>query len=242
MNIEKYRAGFENSKSAPVYVFFMLSTLLHLTVLLYFVYTAKNLFTIHVSSTTSLHIGFLEKNYRPNVVIHHAQYATSTMKHTGSVPHNEDLSTTYNQVLALNAIQSIHQDKPTASPAKTGEKVNEATQAIEPPIMRPGTTKENAKIKQKVLNHINTELKKYIIYPVTARKRGWAGLVMIGFQFTDAGMIRNVHLSKSSGFPILDQSALSAFQQISHIHFIEAIPIKHLKMLQLPIEFRLVEG
>ena len=46
--------------------------------------------------------------------------------------------------------------------------------------------------QKRVLRRVNDELKKHISYPLLARKRGWAGIVTIGFQFTDNGLIHNI--------------------------------------------------
>ena len=47
-------------------------------------------------------------------------------------------------------------------------------------------------------------------YPRFAREQGWEGVVVLRLAIGADGMVRSVHTSKSSGYPILDESAEQA--------------------------------
>ncbi|MGD8639132.1 MAG: energy transducer TonB [Gammaproteobacteria bacterium] len=96
--------------------------------------------------------------------------------------------------------------------------------------------------RQRLLREVNDELRKHLEYPFMARKRGWSGMVTISFQFTDRGTIHNIHLSSSSGYPLLDNSALNAFHSIMNIKFTNQSDTASSATLQLPVEYRLTEG
>lgn len=50
-------------------------------------------------------------------------------------------------------------------------------------------------------------------YPEKARKEGWEGVVVLKFWVTPEGVVKNLQLVRSSGYPELDNSAKSALSQ-----------------------------
>jgi protein TonB len=51
-------------------------------------------------------------------------------------------------------------------------------------------------------------------YPPLARKRGWEGEVRLGLRLEPDGRVTHIHIVKSSGFAILDKSALNSAQEL----------------------------
>lgn len=78
-------------------------------------------------------------------------------------------------------------------------------------------------------------------YPLLARRRGWEGYVLLGFVIAANGDIRNVHVARSSGNAVLDQSALRALNQVRRVP--DGLWIDgHSVDLQLPVIFRLTQS
>jgi len=60
-------------------------------------------------------------------------------------------------------------------------------------------------IRDKILKHLN--------YPIFARQRGWQGKVVISFIISSNGSIKEARVAQSSGYNVLDQSALAALKE-----------------------------
>lgn len=103
----------------------------------------------------------------------------------------------------------------------------------------PGQTMAptGARIQARLL----ADLVRHFEYPLVARLRGWEGTVMIGLDIEADGFLRQVHLSRSSGYDVLDQSALEAVRRVAR--FRESPDWLSGKRLhiQLPVIYRLVE-
>lgn len=65
------------------------------------------------------------------------------------------------------------------------------------------------------INYIFITLKKNIYYPNIALKRGIEGTVYIDFMVTESGEIKDITISKSSGFNILDKTAVEIVKKSS---------------------------
>ena len=235
MQTERHCINVISWKHSGTLLFLAVSTLLHAGVLVFFQSHLMKYFSVKLPTNTGLQIALLDNSHQISITGAKIRKDNSAVKRNTytvvkKIPEKPNLTqkavdinhTLKTNLVNSNAANSDYLKNPSQSHAK---KIDNSTD-----------------IKKRLLKRVDAEIKKYIIYPDIARKRGWEGLVMIGFQFSDAGLIRNVHLFKSSGFPILDQSALNAFQQISHIQFMDTIPTKSSKILHVPIEFQLIEG
>ncbi len=103
----------------------------------------------------------------------------------------------------------------------------------------PGQTMapSTAQIRARLL----ADLARYFEYPLLARLRGWEGTVMIGLDVEADGFLRQVHLSRSSGYDVLDQSALEAVRRVAQLRgSSDWLNGKRLH-IQLPVIYRLVE-
>ena len=76
------------------------------------------------------------------------------------------------------------------------------------------------------------------VYPLTARRRGWQGTVVLDIAMLADGTIGAVKIAESSGYPLLDAAAQKAVKKWRHI------PVQHngvsvARRANLPIRFRL---
>jgi TonB family protein len=61
---------------------------------------------------------------------------------------------------------------------------------------------------------LSTEFSKYFYYPKAAQRRNWQGEVILRFVIEGNGAIKQVQVSKSSGYDLLDNAAMVALKKI----------------------------
>jgi periplasmic protein TonB len=64
-------------------------------------------------------------------------------------------------------------------------------------------------------SYIKDLIHKHLIYPAQAKKMGWEGKVITSFIVSSGGYARDVRISKSSGYEILDENAIKAINNAS---------------------------
>jgi len=64
-------------------------------------------------------------------------------------------------------------------------------------------------------SYIKDIIHKHLIYPIKAKKMGWEGKVITSFIVSAGGYARDVKISKSSGYEILDENAIKAIKNAS---------------------------
>jgi protein TonB len=64
-------------------------------------------------------------------------------------------------------------------------------------------------------SYIKDLIHKHLIYPAKAKKMGWEGKVITSFIVSSGGYARDVRISKSSGYEILDENAIKAINNAS---------------------------
>jgi len=90
-----------------------------------------------------------------------------------------------------------------------------------------------------LLGEIQHRIKQFLDYPDRARRRGWEGSVMVGFAVDKQGFLQNIHLTRTSGYELLDTAALTAVKKARYV------PVSHWGssfqpvVLQLPIIYQL---
>lgn len=84
------------------------------------------------------------------------------------------------------------------------------------------------------INYVYEILKKNIYYPNLALRRGLEGTVYIEFLVTTKGEIKNIKISKSSGYKVLDEAGIKIAERCSPLK----APPKEIK-LTAPIVFAL---
>ena len=81
---------------------------------------------------------------------------------------------------------------------------------------------------------VRERIARTLAYPPRARKLGWQGTVALTFVLRADGRIRELRMARSSGYPVLDEAALSAVER--------AVPFPPPGMdvrIELPVTFRL---
>jgi periplasmic protein TonB len=103
----------------------------------------------------------------------------------------------------------------TATPAST------APAAIQPPhpAQRAGSEQHPASesVQQRYLKenfaYIRDLITKQLVYPPQARRMNWSGKAMVGFTIIEDGSVHTIRVIQSSGYPLLDKSALETVRQ-----------------------------
>jgi protein TonB len=89
--------------------------------------------------------------------------------------------------------------------------------------------------------HINLELARHFHYPAQAVRRGWQGIVLLGFRIGVDGDIEAIHIAQSSGHALLDRAALGALSKIDRVA-LDSGRLRTALDLQLPVVYRLEES
>lgn len=75
-------------------------------------------------------------------------------------------------------------------------------------------------------------------YPTLARRRGWEGTVLLSVWVSESGSVNNILILQSSGYPLLDKTALKA---VARYRFVPGRKGDHpmAMRVQVPVDFRL---
>ena len=93
-----------------------------------------------------------------------------------------------------------------------------------------------------LLGEIHNRLSQYMNYPARARKRGWEGSVTVGLFIDKQGNLRNIRLTQTSGYALLDNAAVTAVKKVNQIPVNQLGSIFQPIALQLPVIYRLTNG
>jgi periplasmic protein TonB len=63
--------------------------------------------------------------------------------------------------------------------------------------------------------YIRDIVHRHLVYPAKARKMGWEGKVITSFIVSSGGYARDIRISRSSGYDILDRNAIQAIRDAS---------------------------
>lgn len=101
------------------------------------------------------------------------------------------------------------------------------------------TTREPRSVSAHIRGKLQTDLARYFSYPAIARQRGWQGHVQIGFRVEADGKLSNIYIARSSGYRLLDTSALKSLRQVEPL--VEAATLLKGKSvdMELPVIYRL---
>jgi periplasmic protein TonB len=132
--------------------------------------------------------------------------------------------------LRKNPVQTRHVSTPKISATRAPE----ANKAI--------LASQREQQRNYLLGELQTRLSKHLTYPNRARRRGWQGNVMLGLHIDENGQFNNVRLIHSSGYSLLDNSALSAIAKLGFISRSDTLGAAQAMDLQLPVRYRLQES
>jgi protein TonB len=94
-----------------------------------------------------------------------------------------------------------------------------------------------ARIRARLL----ADLARYFSYPPLARQHGWQGTVRLGFRIEADGRLGRIHVARSSGYAVLDESAADALARLNRLAQAPAWLGGRALDLQLPVIYRLME-
>lgn len=93
-----------------------------------------------------------------------------------------------------------------------------------------------------LIGEVKNKLARHFVYPPRARRRGWEGEVLLGFDISENGELGNIHIAHSSGYSLLDRSALKSITKVKAITLPAGNSPAHSIKLRLPVIYRLQEG
>jgi protein TonB len=101
-------------------------------------------------------------------------------------------------VVAISTTQTSS-SSPVASPVLQAAKVPDGS-----------VTFENARQRylKEHFTYLRNLISKQLVYPSLARKMGWSGKVTVAFVIIEDGSVQTIRVVESSGFPLLDKSAV----------------------------------
>ena len=131
----------------------------------------------------------------------------------------------------VEASKEVEGSKEVGSSKKVGDsKKVESAKKVESEA--EGGAEELSKTQLSVISRL---VREHLEYPYLARRMGWEGEVLLGFRLSLSGEVEDLKVLKSSGFEVLDQSALKAVKRASK-HFPRP---KHTVLVKLPVRFKL---
>lgn len=93
-----------------------------------------------------------------------------------------------------------------------------------------------------LLGEIRTRLSQHLSYPPLARDRGWQGEVLLDFAIELDGRLSHIRVARSSGYDILDKSALDSLSRIGYLTTEDLSMTGPIADLRLPVIYRLTEN
>ncbi len=96
-----------------------------------------------------------------------------------------------------------------------------------------------AQTRQHVRALLDNDLGRHFSYPRIAHKRGWEGTVLLDLLIETDGRISRVSVAQSSGYRLLDNSAIETLHKVGNVRDAARWLQGHSLELQLPIIYRL---
>ena len=116
-----------------------------------------------------------------------------------------------------------------------------STVKFEQPVTTVNTTTGNKTklASAHIRGKLRTDLARYFSYPAIARQRGWQGHVQIGFRIQPDGKLTHIYIARSSGYRLLDKSALKALRQVEPLVEVKTLLKGKSVDIELPIIYKL---
>jgi protein TonB len=96
----------------------------------------------------------------------------------------------------------------------------------------------SGKVEEAQFSIISKLVREHLEYPYLARRMGWEGEVLLSFRLNPTGEVEEIKVLKSSGYEVLDKSAVNAVKRASK-HFPRP---QQIVLIKLPIQFKLEKG
>lgn len=166
------------------------------------------------------------------------------------------LSVTFGEQRAVPATPPTRRsaDQPhVATPRKMIDRDNPAFSQVETPVTKTSVAQESLQTapddddnqeatRAYLRSRLLANLANYFYYPALARSRGWEGTVLLGLRVEPDGQLDKIRLEHSSGYAVLDHSALNSLKRIGNLVEARAWLEGHSVDMQLPVIYRLIEN
>lgn len=97
-------------------------------------------------------------------------------------------------------------------------------------------------VSERVSAALQNQLTEAFVYPWLARKRGWQGLVTLSLHIAEDGALSRWKVVRTSGYSLLDHSALQAAQRIDRLKQAEQLLNGQSLNLSIPVRYQLLDG
>ena len=123
----------------------------------------------------------------------------------------------------------------TNTPASTQATSAAVAAAADTSVAKAPAIPADEAYRQANFTAIRNSILANLSYPNLARRRGWSGQIEVAITITPDGRISNLKIQNSSGFPLLDEQALTAIERSAPF----SPPPGRTATLVMPINFRL---
>jgi protein TonB len=120
--------------------------------------------------------------------------------------------------------------------------------ATTPPPDQPATVNSNTAMASseaalvRIRSRLLGDLARHFYYPLLARQHGWEGTVLVGLRVESDGHLEQIRIERSSGYAVLDHSALNSLNRLGQIAGVSAWLNGRGMDMQLPVIYQLVEN
>jgi protein TonB len=137
--------------------------------------------------------------------------------------------------------------RPPARPADrlpaaqtTGRAATPDRSAAAPAQVTPRSS--SLSVSERVSAALQSQLAERFEYPWLARKRGWQGLVTLSLHIDENGGVSQWRIARTSGYNVLDRSALEAARHIDRLQQAERLLDGKSLNLSIPVRYQLVDS
>lgn len=97
-------------------------------------------------------------------------------------------------------------------------------------------------LREQLRSRLNNALIAHFDYPLTARRRGWEGVVRVGLRVEANGRLTRLHVIGSSGHAVLDRAALNSLGRVGRLpDAISWLQGRQFDMV-LPVRYQLIDS
>ncbi len=132
-----------------------------------------------------------------------------------------------------------------ATPAKTTAPApRQVVRASAITTQRPNPTNSSStlNINERISAALQNQLASRFEYPWLARKRGWQGQVILSLQVDNSGSLSHWQIATTSGYTVLDHSALKAAREIRYLPEAEKLLNGQPLQLLIPVRYQLLDS
>ena len=127
--------------------------------------------------------------------------------------------------------------------APTTERADAGRVAARTPVAAGAVeTGDHDKVRARIEAQLHTSLAHHFDYPYIARLRGWEGRVLLAFIVQASGDLNDIRIVRSSGFTLLDDSAVDSLKKVQRLPEAVAWLQGRDMEMQLPVIYRLARA